>query len=438
MKRRGCFSARFRRVMQVRGRKIPFDLVKERILLKRFSRDQSGSYVIISALLMPVLVGATCLGTEAGLWLYTHKNLLSAADSAAVSAATAGSNLTAEANAVTASHGYVNGANGVTVTVKQPPSSGSYASNSGAVEVVIRRTQPRLLSALFDSNPIIISARAVAVRSGGAGCVFALNSSANPSVAVKGSVQLNLIKCGLYANSSASSALTVSGTAALSASQVSVVGGITGTNSITAPGGIIVGASAIADPYQNIALPRLTGCDYGSKITVQSITTLYPGVYCGDIKINAGASLTLTPGIYYLDRSSLSMQGNATIVGSGVTLVFTSSTSTDWGVASIGSNANISLTAPTSGKTAGIVLFGDRNMPPGIAFSLAGGGTQNIGGAIYLPKAALSFSGGNGTITTCTQIIADTITFVGNTNVQVDCSFYGTKSIGTTTAQLVE
>ena len=57
-------------------------------LLRRFRRDESGSYVIVLALAMPVLVGTAGLGTEFGWWLYTHKSMQSAADSAAVSAAT--------------------------------------------------------------------------------------------------------------------------------------------------------------------------------------------------------------------------------------------------------------------------------------------------------------------------------------------------------------
>lgn len=83
-------------------------------------------------------------------------------------------------------------------------------------------------------------------------------------------------------------------------------------------------------------------------------------------------------------------------------------------------------------------MYGDRNMPTGTTFNLTGGGTQNFGGAIYLPKANLSFSGGNGTSTSCTKIIADTVTFTGTSNLQVNCSTLGTATIGTQTAQLIE
>jgi hypothetical protein len=133
----------------------------------------------------------------------------------------------------------------------------------------------------------------------------------------------------------------------------------------------------------------------------------------------------------------LNVAGNATITGTGVTLVFTGSGSS-WGTASIGSNAIVDLTAPTSGTTQGIVMYGDRKMPAGTAFNLTGGATQNFGGAIYLPKTNLSFAGGNGTKTSCTKVIADTLAFTGTSNLQVNCAALGTAAIGSTTAQLVE
>ncbi|WP_083632547.1 pilus assembly protein TadG-related protein [Bradyrhizobium sp. NAS96.2] len=411
--------------------------VRQDGLLKRFARDRSGSYAIIIALLMPVLVGTAGLGTEVAWWFYKHKNMMSAADSAAVSAATAGTNLVTEANAVTTFYGYANGIGNVTVTVNQPPSTGSFASSPQAVEVIISQPQARLLSALFGSGAVPVTARAVALGNVGTGCVLALDPTANPAVTVKGNTQLNLINCNLYDDSNGSSALNVSGTATISAAMVGVVGGVSGTSSITATNGIRTGIRAIGDPYANVTPTMPTWCDYSNKFNVKGTTTLSPGSYCGDISVAAGATLTFNPGIYYFNGANLSVAGNATITGTGVTLVFTGS-SGNWGTATIGSNANVSLTAPTSGTTAGIAIYGDRRMPVGSSFNLTGGGTQNLQGAVYLPKAALSFSGGNGTSTTCTQIIADTISIVGNSNVQVNCAAMGGNAIGTATAQLVE
>lgn len=408
-------------------------------LLRRFAGDQSGSYVILSALLMPVLVGTAGLGTEVGLWYYKHKNMQSAADSGAVSAATAGSNLTAEANAITASYGYANGVGNVAVAVNQPPKTGNYASDPQAIEVIVSQPQQRLLTALFGSEPVLITARAVALPNAGTGCVLALNSSASPAAKVSGSNTLKLNNCNLYSNSSASPSLDVSGGATISANQVGVVGDVSGASNITAPNGVRTHIRPVADPYADVTPPAQPSCS-SAKITVNAngkTNTLDPGCYSGSITVNAGATLNLSPGIYYLDGANLNVAGNATITGTGVTLVFTGSGS-NWGTATIGSNAIVNLTAPTSGQTQGIVLYGDRKMPAGTAFNLTGGGTQNFGGAIYLPKANLNFAGGNGTTTSCTKVIADTLAFTGASNLEVNCAALGTAAIGSTTAQLVE
>jgi hypothetical protein len=107
------------------------------------------------------------------------------------------------------------------------------------------------------------------------------------------------------------------------------------------------------------------------------------------------------------------------------------------GTASIGSNAIIDLTAPTSGSMQGIAIYGDRNMPAGTAFNLTGGGMQNWRCHLS-PKGEPSFSGGNGTSTSCTKVIADTVTFTGSSNLRVNCAALGVAAIGVSTAQLVE
>ena len=408
-------------------------------LLARFARDTSGSYLIIGALMMPVLVGFVGLGTDYGLWVHTHQSAQSAADSAAVSAATAdnATDVTVQASAVTALYGFVNGTNGTTVAVNRPPTSGSRSGNASAVEVVVTQERAPLFAAVFLSRPVVISARSVAVPTPGTGCVIALDRTASGAVTVQGSSQINLQNCNLYDNSNDASALTVGGSGLITALSVGVVGGISGASSITTTEGIKTGLSPTPDPYANTSFPPFFGCDQ-NNLKVTSSVTLSPGVFCGGMQVVAGAVVTLNPGIYYMDRGSLSVAGNATINGTGVTIVFTSGNNNNWATASISSNAVINLTAPTTGPTAGIVLFGDRNMPVGTAFKLTGGATQNFGGAVYLPKAALNYAGGSSASNGCTQIIADTLNWSGGSSLALNCSTYATKPIGSLTAALVE
>ena len=134
-------------------------------LFGRFRCDQSGSYLVISGVVMPALVGLVGLGTDYGLWTYTHQNMQSAADSAAMSAAAAyaassTNSVTTQANGVASSYGFVNGLNHVAVTVNRPPQSGGYTSKTGAVEVIIQQPVFELINRaarfsreFFESHP---------------------------------------------------------------------------------------------------------------------------------------------------------------------------------------------------------------------------------------------------------------------------------------------
>src|SRR5207247_9260811 len=121
-----------------------------------------------------------------GVWSVKHQTMQSAADSGAVSAAVAyyiqgnNSNLSVQADAVASPYGFVNGSNGVTVTVNQPPKSGTHTTTAGAVEVIITQPQTRLFSAMWDSQSMTLSARAVATPAppwAATGCPAALRGT---------------------------------------------------------------------------------------------------------------------------------------------------------------------------------------------------------------------------------------------------------------------
>jgi hypothetical protein len=200
--------------------------------------------------------------------------------------------------------------------------------------------------------------------------------------------------------------------------------------------GVEAHLQGLTDPYADVAMPTLGACTK-NNLNVKATVTIDPGVYCNGISVNAGGTLTLNPGIYFIDRGSFSVNGGGTVTGTGVTLIFTSSTGSNWANMTINGNANVSLSAPIGGATAGLVVFADRNTPIGTSFKLNGGSSQAFGGAIYVPTGAISYSGGANTSASCTQIIGDTVAFTGNSNVAINCSSYPTKPFGPTSLRLV-
>src|SRR3982751_4619656 len=412
----------------------------ERKLFKRFARDNSGNYAIITALAMPVLVGVAAFGTEEGLLLHNQKSMQHAADSAAATAAvavTAGANDQGklQARSVAASYGFVDGAPDHTrVIVNSPPTGGRYTNNASAIEVRIVQPQAKLFSSLWGSGTHTVAARSVATPTGQP-CILALNPALSGSYSEQGSVTTNLIDCAVIVDSSSSSALNVGGSSRLSTSFAAVVGGISGLSGITATYGAQTHYHYVPDPYADRSYPSFSGCDKHNYQTSKD-DTLSPGVYCGGMKLTSSAHVTLRSGIYYLDGGSLDMSGQSGLSGTGVTLVFTSSGS-NYATASITGGASINLVAPSTGPTAGIAIFGDRSMPVGTTFKFAGGDSQAVGGAVYISKGAIQWAGNATANQPCTQIVADTVSMVGTSGLKVNCAGYGTVAI-TTPAMLLE
>jgi Flp pilus assembly protein TadG len=409
--------------------------------VRRFCQDQAGSYAVMFALMAPVLVGLSGLGTEVGVWFFKQRDMQGAADSSAVSAAIAKSlnlsDLENEAESVASSNGYTNGVNGTQVTVNRPPASGAFTAVSDAVEVIVQQPQQRLMSLLYKKDTVLIRARAVAIPRPGKGCVLALDPNASRAAEVSGTAHVSL-DCGLYSNSGDVSSTYAGGSGGLEAFEVRASGNVEGQENITTEQGIFENQTPTADPYADATFGTMPStCTQSSKLSVTSSMTLNAGRYCGGIDVLAGKTLTLNPGIYYIDKKDFKVAGGATLKGTGVTLVFTGS-GANYATMKVSGGATVELSAPDTGPTAGIVIFGDRAMPTDTTFELLGGSNQDFKGAIYTPRSLLKFAGGADSKTSCTQVVTRVITFSGNAKLDLNCGGVDIIPFGSNLAELVE
>ena len=409
-------------------------------LLHRFRRDERGTFVIIAAVAMPVLIGIVGLGAEVSLWHTMQQKQQNAADSSALTAATAyyldsASSANTYARSVSATYGYIHGENGTTITVNRPPLTGNYTTKNLAVEVIVEQTQSRLFSKFFINNAQVIKARAVAFATGASGCVMSLSGSASNAVKISGGANVNLTACSLISNSSANPAVSVIGSSQLTALSVETVGSVSGTSNITAQNGINTGVEAALDPYADVPMPTKPA---GNCVNPPNSGNPQPNTfYCKLDYHSASDNITLSPGTYFIGSGNMKVNGGATVTGTGVTLVFTNSSGNNYGTMDL-EGGTVTLTAPTSGPTAGIAVFGDRNAPASEDYVFNGGSTMNLTGAIYAPSAEVRYAGGNNSPTSCLQLIANTVVFTGNANFAINCQGKGTKSIASTISKLVE
>lgn len=425
-----------------------------RQMLAALVADRSGAVAVPTAILLVVLLGFAGLGSEVASWYVARRTMQGAADTAAYSAAYAKAAnattavYTAEATSVAGNYGYVDGTGGVTVAVNSPPTQGTHTTDSTAVEVIITRPQPLAFSALFLRSSPTLVARAVAVV-GSTGCVLALDRGNVTDMSDNGITTINLNHCNLYINSVSNSALSLVGQATINANAAYISGNysLSGQAALNTTQGTHTHAAFTNDPYADVQIPAYHGCDKTNySISGGQTKTFTPGasgvfVFCNGLSLSGGSRVTVDAGIYVIDRGSLSITGNSTLVGSapGVTFVLTSSTGSNYASVSISGGSTVNIVAPKTGPLAGLAFFQDRNAPTSGSDSFAGGTTQNITGAIYFPSQNVTFNGGTATGgAVCTQLIANTITFNGNANFNSNCAGTGARGIGNEPIQLKE
>jgi len=392
-------------------------------------------------LILLVVIGMSALGVEISYALYKHRQQQSAADSSALAGATAlaighPTDPATEARAVAGSAGYVDGTAGVTVTVNHPPASGSYAGNQIAVEVIISQPQTLSMMGLFRTAAVSITARAVAIeRNSGLYCVLALDTSAAQSILLNNNAVVSNPNCGVASNSSSATALTLDNNAQVNG-PVSVRGNWSlGNNAELNGHPLISNGPTISDPYANVQLQSVPACTSQSGTAGNNATvSLNPGHFCSGWSFSNNVTLNLSPGTYYIDQQ-LTFGNNTTMNGTGgVTLVINGNYAI-----SIGNNAEISLTAPTSGPYAGLAFFGLPTASPTVTQTFSNNTELNIKGAVYFPNQIIQFDN-NGTTAPsgCTQVIARIVRFSNNVQLDNSCNGTGTKPIANPPSQLVE
>lgn len=400
--------------------------------VKRLHRSRRGSVAIMVGLALPVVVGMAALGTEITFLLIKQRQLQVVADAAAFNAAVAIQkgypNFAVEARATAAYLGFQDATKGVTITPNSPPASGPNVNNPKAVEVIISQPQTLILAALFSNTQYNVTSRAVAMVGTAASCVLQLYAASNPGVTISGAI-VNPPNCGMAVDSTGGSALSMTGAAQLNAQSVSVVGQASITNgaTINPSKALSINQHNVPDPYANVAMPSIPGgCSNGTAINGKPIQyghgswTINQGVWCGDVSFTNDAIVSLQTGVYYVDAGTFSVGGNVKMNGTGVTIILTSRTSGNYSQVAISNGASVTLSAPTTGATQGIVFFGDRRASPSNTQSSFGGGaTLNVTGAMYFPTQSVQFS--NGAIVNnsdCTQLIAGKINFAGGATFQ--------------------
>ena len=377
---------------------------------------QKGAVAAVMLILLPVVVGGLGLVVDNGHMYDVRRTLQDAADAAAVAAAQevrqenwAGfkdaAKKAAEANGIEAD---------TTVEVYHPPVAGTHKGRNGYVQVAMRRQASLYFMKVFAEEGSWLSASATAGVVAMRPCLVALDPSASPALAVAGTAEVTLDKCGVTVNSGSITAARTMGGGTVNAASIGIAGDYSGVGFSPTPE---TGISPQDDPLADLLAPPIGACDSKTTMTINSDTTLNPGVYCGGIDIKGGKT-TFKPGVYILNGGGMRVSGNASALGTEVMFYNTGKKSGKNRIAPIefGGTTTQELSAPTSGPFAGILFFQDRDVNPTKPHKLAGTPSSALTGALYFPGGDVVYSGTAGMAPQNVILVASTVSMNGTVN----------------------
>ncbi|HEY6417562.1 MAG TPA: pilus assembly protein TadG-related protein [Candidatus Binataceae bacterium] len=387
---------------------------------RRRIESQSGQVLVLVTIALVAVLGCIALSGDVGFLQYQKNIMQTAADTAALAGAMElnfGDSVAA-GKTDAATNGFTDGVNNVVVAINIPPTSGPNASNANYVEAIITQPEPTYFLRALNVTTVTVAARAVASLGNGPNCIYVMDPSVSSALNINGNVNIQS-NCGILVDSSSSSGFAVNGNVMITAPTMGVVGGYTSNGNVTLTPTPRTGSIAATDPLAYVPAPTVGACSHtnfllnGNFGSSGSPYQLFPGVYCGGLKVNGNSWLKFNPGTYILAGGGMLINGNSVMTGTGVTFYNTTGTG-GYGAITLNGNTTSNFSAPTSGSLAGILFFQDRSIPSSAAASTINGNAgTTFDGAVYFPTTQVTFNG-NSSINGYTIVVADKLLMNGN------------------------
>ncbi len=427
--------------------------------LRRFHQRERGQAVVLIAFVILGLLMFAGIATDAGQLYSARRTMQEAADAGTYAAAVAvyqgGTKSASGACGATATdpttdaykaaaadatrNGFTNGLAGQIVTINNPPRSGSYCGDARYTELIIETDVKTTLvpaEAAFTHVRVRSVAGAEPLNNGFA--IMVLDRGMTASAFYDGpNVDIHLAGGGILVNSTSPTAAVNSQTSCTrftisTPSGVDIAGNTASVWPNCPPPNnfeVLTGQPQVADPFAGYLKPSTNGLLVCAALNAPGCQDLNghqnPGIYLVTIGGAANKTITLNPGIYILE-AGINAAGNANIVGApGGVFLFNTKTnypspgaSDTCGSINLVGNGLSSLQAMTSGPYANMLVYQDPVCTAGMV--IAGNGTFDGSGTIYLPSAPFTFDGNNATLTG-SQLIAKTVN-LQNGNITIDFS----------------
>jgi Flp pilus assembly protein TadG len=444
--------------------------------MRNLLRSRRGSVAFATVIALVPLIGVVALGAEGGSWYVTKQHAQNAADAAAYSGALrlacqlGASTCADSANTVAyrgkefaAQNAFCNAGDtsypGSQCATSLPTGTsqavtidiGTYSggtwtttASGNAVRAVVSQQQPAYLAAVLGLTTVTIPAQAIAqVENPNPVCGLGLSTSSSPSaigLKLGGSGALGGTGCGLLSDGTIqfASSVTVTGTGW----DAYAVNGCTPASTCSSPGiphdYYMPSASNPLSGLNSASFTLTTGTTGPCVPSATKCTTYNPGAY-NKLTVQGGDTVHFTPGVYSFS-GDVNITGGAidcptcTCVSSptatsgttGVNLVITGSSKLTINNASVILCAGTSYTGTNSALN-GVLVDDQATGAVSVGGNAGGGSPVELDGAIYAPKAAVTWSGTSSFASnTCAEVIGFTLDLSGGAYLSANNCVRGT------------
>ena len=350
---------------------------------RRFIRDQAGATALVFALSTPVLFGGVVLTVDVTSLARVRTGLQNIADAAALAGAkelhiyrsdysALKESVRQRTLSLMAERGFDQANASVDVTVD---------AEAGTITVEPTATADTILLKDLGYGEQI-DATAVARAFGSVKlCVLALDEDGSAAIGASRLADIDAAECAVQSNSGQPDGISVDGLSSVTALAICSAGGVDGS-SYNPPAE--TDCPPVEDPLASQQAPDPGPCtERNLRIILPRM--IFPGHYCGGLKLGPTALVWAQPGEYVISGGPLQLGPASSLTGEGVSFRFVDEESTfSFGLGSI-----VQLSAPTTGPMAGYLFYQDPSVPERTEFLIGSDLVTKLLGTIYLPRGVL-------------------------------------------------
>lgn len=350
----------------------------------RFLQSTKGGLTVGVAVASPAILAVVGLASDYSVSQLKVGELQASADAAAIAGANefalSGSTERSIESVVQAYVAAQNNTGGSHIT-----STANVNRKNGSVQVVIREDWTPVFAHFLDAKitPIYVSATATLMGKANI-CVLALNGIESKAIHLDNDAKLTANGCAVYSNSINPEGIRLDANTRITSALTCSAGGFKAKKDAIEPFPL-TDCPPVPDPLVSRVAPNVGLCDFTNLKIEGGERTVFPGTYCGGMKISGDAKVTFTPGTFVIKDGEFKVQDNARIVGEYVTFYLTGDASTIL----FTNNASVRLTGSKDGNMAGLLFFEDRTVKLGRKHLIKSPNVEELTGTVYLSRGDL-------------------------------------------------